>query len=108
VSPDSIIDTVRIDPIVLLFTLVITLAAAFLFGMVPAWSVFRMDLVNALGGAARYISADSLAYLSLDGLKGAVPGGQTKYCTSCYTGVYPVSFPQNEEAYLQLALKAVD
>jgi putative ABC transport system permease protein len=47
------LETIRIDPIVLLFTLVITLAAAFLFGMVPAWSAFRMDLVNALGGAAR-------------------------------------------------------
>jgi putative ABC transport system permease protein len=47
------LETIRIDPIVLLFTLVIALAAAFLFGMVPAWSALRMDLVNALGGAAR-------------------------------------------------------
>jgi predicted permease len=47
------LETVRIDPIVLLFTLAIALVAAFLFGMVPAWSAFRMDLVNALGGAAR-------------------------------------------------------
>ena len=47
------LDTIRIDPIVLLFTLAIALAAACLFGMVPAWSAFRMDLVNALGGAAR-------------------------------------------------------
>jgi predicted permease len=47
------LDAVRIDPIVLVFTLAIALASAFLFGMVPAWSAFRMDLVNALGGAAR-------------------------------------------------------
>ncbi len=47
------LDTIRIDPIVLVFTLAIALAAACLFGMVPAWSAFRMDLVNALGGAAR-------------------------------------------------------
>ena len=47
------LETIRIDPIVLLFALAIALAAAFLFGMVPAWSAFRMDLVNALGGAAR-------------------------------------------------------
>ncbi len=33
---------------------------------------------------------------------------QTSYCTSCYTGVYPVAFPRNEQAYLQLALKNVD
>ena len=53
----------------------------------------------------RYLSADSVAYLSLDGLKGAVRGGHSKYCTSCYTGVYPVAFPRDEAAYLQLALK---
>lgn len=47
------LETIRLDPIVLVFTLAIALAAAFLFGMVPAWSAFRMDLVNALGGAAR-------------------------------------------------------
>ncbi len=47
------LETIRIDPIVLLFTLAIALAAACLFGMVPALSAFRMDLVNALGGAAR-------------------------------------------------------
>ena len=33
---------------------------------------------------------------------------QRPYCTSCYTGVYPVAFPRDEQAYLQLALKAVD
>lgn len=47
------LDTVRIDPLVLVFALAIALAAACLFGMVPAWSAFRVDLVNALGGAAR-------------------------------------------------------
>ena len=30
---------------------------------------------------------------------------KSKYCTSCYTGVYPVAFPRDEAAYLQLALK---
>jgi amidophosphoribosyltransferase len=53
----------------------------------------------------RYIGADSLGYLSLDGLKGSVGSSRGSYCTSCYTGEYPVAFPQNEAAYLQLALK---
>jgi amidophosphoribosyltransferase len=53
----------------------------------------------------KYVGADSLAYLSLDGLMSAVRGGRSKYCSSCYTGVYPVEFPRDEEAYLQLALK---
>jgi amidophosphoribosyltransferase len=53
----------------------------------------------------KYLGADSLAYLSLEGLTSAVKGGRSKYCTSCYTGSYPVEFPHDEAAYLQLALK---
>jgi amidophosphoribosyltransferase len=56
----------------------------------------------------KYVEADSLAFLSLDGLRQAVGSQQSSYCTSCYTGVYPVAFPRNEHAYLQLALKNVD
>ena len=56
----------------------------------------------------KYVEADSLSYLSLEGLKAAVGSEQNSYCTSCYTGVYPVAFPRDEHAYLQLALKAVD
>jgi amidophosphoribosyltransferase len=56
----------------------------------------------------KYVEADSLAYLSLEGLRAAVGHQQSSYCTSCYTGVYPVAFPRDERAYLQLALKAVD
>lgn len=56
----------------------------------------------------KYVGADSLAYLSLEGLRAAVGSGQQSYCTSCYTGVYPVAFPRDEHAYLQLALKVVD
>jgi amidophosphoribosyltransferase len=53
----------------------------------------------------RYLDADSVSYLSLEGLTGAVRGGKNAYCTSCYTGEYPVAFPRDEAAYLQLALK---
>jgi putative ABC transport system permease protein len=49
----SRLEVVRIDPIVLAFTAGIALAAAFVFGMVPAWGAFRMDLVTALAGSGR-------------------------------------------------------
>jgi amidophosphoribosyltransferase len=71
----------------------------------------RKDLIGAthtVEEIREFLEADSLAYLSLKGLREAVGDTRNTYCTSCYTGVYPVSFPQNEEAYLQLALKAVD
>ena len=43
--------------------------------------------------------------LSLEGLMSAVGQGSRGYCSSCYTGVYPVAFPQDEKSYLQLTLK---
>jgi amidophosphoribosyltransferase len=55
-----------------------------------------------------FIGADSLAYLSLEGLLRAVAPAGGSYCTSCYTGVYPVAFPRDEQSYRQLALKAVE
>jgi amidophosphoribosyltransferase len=55
-----------------------------------------------------FVGADSLAYLSLDGLLRAVRPDSGSYCTSCYTGNYPVAQPRDERAYLQLALKAVE
>ena len=60
---------------------------------------------HTLDEIRKYLDADSVSYLSLDGLTGAVPEGRSRYCTSCYTGVYPVAFPRDEAAYLQLALK---
>lgn len=70
----------------------------------------RSELIAAthtIEEVRKYIGADSLGYLSIDGLLGAVGEGRASYCTSCYTGEYPVAFPRNEAAYLQLALKAV-
>lgn len=36
-----------------------------------------------------YTGADSLAYLSLDGLQGAIHGDEESHCFACYTGRYP-------------------
>jgi amidophosphoribosyltransferase len=45
-----------------------------------------------------YIGADSLAYLSLNGLREACAEGEkTTYCTSCYTGIYPTEFVPLEQ-----------
>ena len=52
-----------------------------------------------------YLDADSVAYLSLEGMMSAVGDGKGHYCSSCYTGQYPVAFPRDEKSYLQLALK---
>src|ERR1700736_5643559 len=43
-----------------------------------------------------YLGADSLGYLSLNGLREAVIDTEGKFCTSCYTGVYPTDLVQLE------------
>jgi len=53
----------------------------------------------------KYLGADSVAYLTIDGLLSAVGTQRASYCTSCYTGVYPVDFPRDQASYLQLVLK---
>jgi amidophosphoribosyltransferase len=53
---------------------------------------------NTIEEIRQYIGADSLAYLSLDGLKKACHDGEkTTYCTACYTGRYPTNLVDVEE-----------
>jgi amidophosphoribosyltransferase len=71
----------------------------------------RAELIGATHSVEeirKYIGADSLSYLSLDGMLSAVGTARRSYCTSCYTGQYPVAFPRDEAAYLQLALKLAE
>jgi amidophosphoribosyltransferase len=57
----------------------------------------RGQLIGANKSVAEireYIGADSLAYLSLDGLRKACgeAGEETRFCSSCYTGRYPTNW----------------
>jgi amidophosphoribosyltransferase len=68
----------------------------------------RSELIAAthtLEEITKYLDADSVAYLSLEGLLKAVGSDRGSYCSSCYTGRYPVEIPRDEVSYLQLALK---
>jgi amidophosphoribosyltransferase len=67
----------------------------------------RSELIAAthtLEEIRKYVEADSLRYLSLEGLLEAVNAHRDDYCTSCYTGRYPVPFPRQEAESLQLPL----
>ena len=55
---------------------------------------------------AKYITSDSIAYLSCEGMHQAVGG--TGYCDACFTGEYPVPFSRNRDTgRRQLALIGV-
>ena len=61
----------------------------------------RQELIaanNSVEEIRRFIGADSLAYLSIEGLKKACSDGEkTTYCTACYTGRYPTPLVDVEE-----------
>jgi amidophosphoribosyltransferase len=48
------------------------------------------------------VGADSLAYLSLDGMLGAVSGAPESYCTACWTGDYRVPISEADRRQAEL------
>lgn len=50
----------------------------------------------------KYVTADTVAYLSLDGMLKAVPGVVDQYCSACFTDRYPIPFTKAEEMQLGL------
>ena len=52
-----------------------------------------------------FLGADTLSYLSLDGLQNAVGSANGNYCYACYTREYRVPPPSDKAAYMQMVLK---
>ncbi len=69
----------------------------------------RAELIAAthtLEEIRELLEADSVGYLSLEGLLTAVgPDARLATAPRATPGEYPVAFPRDEAAYLQLALK---
>ena len=62
--------------------------------------------VKSIEEIREFLEADSLSYLSLEGLKKSCGEGEkTKYCTACYTGNYPTRLVDVEEILPVGALK---
>jgi amidophosphoribosyltransferase len=49
-----------------------------------------------------YVGADSLAYLSLDGMRGCVSSDPQSYCTACWTGDYRVAITAEDRRQVEL------
>ncbi len=50
----------------------------------------------------RYVTADSLGYLSLEGMLATAPDASRHYCTACFTDNYPISLTKAEQMQLGL------
>jgi amidophosphoribosyltransferase len=60
----------------------------------------REELIAASLGPdelARHLGVDTLGYLSLDGMLGAVADGPSGYCHACFSGRYPTALPNEPE-----------
>jgi amidophosphoribosyltransferase len=47
-----------------------------------------------------YIGADSLGYLSLDGMVAATAGPRDAFCRACFDGKYPITIPEGAGKFL--------
>ncbi len=65
-------------------------------------SKFKDDIANSV---ADYIKADSLSYLSLEGLYSVV-GSKKRFCYACFTGDYPIK-PNEIRKWKQLKIKGL-
>jgi len=57
----------------------------------------RKELISSshtIAEICRYITADSLGYLSEEGLVNSVGMENTGFCKACFAGTYPVAFPK--------------
>ena len=62
---------------------------------------------NEVAEIGRFVGADSIGYLSIGGMHGAVHEGQTGYCDACFSGRYPV-IHEDVEGAPQLPLFSAD
>jgi amidophosphoribosyltransferase len=65
----------------------------------------RKELIGASHDVAeiqRYLGADTLGYLSLEGMLKATGNDPNHFCHACFTGQYKVGFEQPDAAQLKL------
>jgi len=61
----------------------------------------RQELIassHSVDEIAKYVTADSLGYLSIGGIYTALGDAREGYCDACFTGEYLVQFPQSRPA----------
>jgi amidophosphoribosyltransferase len=58
--------------------------------------------VHTIEEIRQFIGADTLGYLSIEGMLSAVGNNRNEFCKSCFTTKYPVDYPDEEERQLAL------
>lgn len=67
----------------------------------------RQELIastHSVDEIKRYVTADSMSYLNIEGMLNLVPDPQN-YCTACFDNNYPISFPGEHQEQLEFLFK---
>ncbi len=65
----------------------------------------RQELIasnHTIDEIKKYITADSLGYLSIEGMLSVIPDSDSRFCIACFSGEYPVPFTREEVMQLGL------
>jgi amidophosphoribosyltransferase len=65
----------------------------------------RQELIassHSIDEIGRYVTADSIGYLELEGLYAALGEKREGYCDACFSGDYLLQFPRERAAPLRL------
>ncbi|MFP4636646.1 MAG: amidophosphoribosyltransferase, partial [Nitriliruptoraceae bacterium] len=68
----------------------------------------RAELIGAdldVEEIREFVGADSLHYVTLDGLIEATPSPREQLCTACFSGDYPIPVPAEEQRLAQIQLE---
>ena len=63
---------------------------------------------HSIDEIAEFIGADSVGYLSQDGLLDSVEEDRERYCSACFSGNYPIELPTVGRDQLKLFEKVGD
>ena len=55
---------------------------------------------HSLEEIRKFLEVDTLGFISLEGMLGAVQGQKENYCTACYSGKYPLPFGPEADKYI--------
>jgi len=55
---------------------------------------------HSLEEIRKFLEVDTLGFISLEGMLGAVQGPKENYCTACYSGKYPLPFGPEADKYI--------
>ena len=69
-----------------------------------AFLMWIIDSYNSNDEICKLIGADSLSYISIKGVHELANDLDCSYCDGCFSGVYPIEVPKDDESVAKYSL----